>query len=194
MLLELARFLMINCLLVGQSKIEDLLDVQIGLHLLVLMKLTTLLHTEKSSCHELILDISMEIFILGVSTFHWALKGLHLLPFADTISTKCGLARGALLGVEQNLEADGTFEVSLILLQNSYRLNTLVIFENFLWLDQGSGRKFLSVYFINRLLRLRVALRGHVLWPIEGRPDVSGEPLDQSEHLLYISSLHIYLL
>lgn len=74
---KLAGFLVIYSFFIRKSEIKDLLYVEILLHLLVLMELTAVHHTEKSPCHELILDISMQVLIFWLIAFHGALRRIH---------------------------------------------------------------------------------------------------------------------
>jgi hypothetical protein len=78
--------------LVVETQLKDLVNVQIFTHLLVLVELTPFLETEKSSAHELILDISVEVLVLGIAALHGALEGLLLLPFVKAVGAEGCLA------------------------------------------------------------------------------------------------------
>jgi hypothetical protein len=120
MLLKQALFLMLNGFLVCDSKTHYLLHIQIIFDLIFLSVLASLNQAEKSSCHQLIFNISMKILVFGVFALHGALEGLLFLPKGDAVMAEGRLAGAAFFRIVKHLEANGALEVSIILLNNTY--------------------------------------------------------------------------
>jgi hypothetical protein len=170
---------MLNRVFVCHSETHYLLNIQIWFHLIFLAEFASIDQTEKPSCHELIFNISMKILIFWVFALHGTLERLFFLPLANTVWAEGRLAGVAFLRIMKNLKTNGTLKVSIILLKNSYRLDTFVIFQNLFGFNQTSWRKFFciqlilwtiywillwTIYWI--LLRLWVALwRRWIIWP-----------------------------
>jgi hypothetical protein len=111
---EFALFLMFNRFLICQPNLHDFFDVDV-FALIGLIILASLERTEKSTIHQLILDIAMQISILGISALEWALA-LLLFPLGNAIRAISCLTLGTLQGGKEHLEADQAFEVATIIL------------------------------------------------------------------------------